>query len=94
MKVLWTRSARRDRRKVIDVVAKHDLGAALRLEGLFLDAADRLKNFPQSGRVGEMMGTRELIPHRSYRNVYEIRDGVAFSLALVHTARQWPPDDP
>ena len=36
-------------------------------------------------------GTRELIPHESYRLVYEIEGTTVWVLALVHTARQWPP---
>ncbi len=34
---------------------------------------------------------RELIPHESYRLVYEIDDDAVWMLALIHTARQWPP---
>ena len=34
---------------------------------------------------------RELIPHESYRLVYEIERETVWVLALVHTARQWPP---
>ena len=38
-------------------------------------------------------GTREWIPHASYRLVYEVDEdhGAVWILALVHTARQWPP---
>ena len=39
------------------------------------------------------MGTRELIPHRSYRIVYEVGPETVWVLALVHTSRQWPPAD-
>ncbi|WP_114149036.1 type II toxin-antitoxin system RelE/ParE family toxin [Pararhizobium haloflavum] len=38
-------------------------------------------------------GTREIIPHRSYRVVYEVRDDRVQVTAVVHTARQWPPED-
>ena len=38
-------------------------------------------------------GTRELIVHESYRLIYEVDepDEVVWVLALVHTARRWPP---
>ena len=42
------------------------------------------------GGTGKISGTRELIPHESYRLVYEIDGGTVWVLALVHTARQWP----
>jgi plasmid stabilization system protein ParE len=35
-------------------------------------------------------GTRELIPHESYRLVYEVEGDTVWILALVHTARMWP----
>ncbi|WP_156500135.1 type II toxin-antitoxin system RelE/ParE family toxin [Ectothiorhodospira sp. BSL-9] len=34
---------------------------------------------------------RALIPYESYRLVYEIDDETVWVLALVHTARRWPP---
>lgn len=43
------------------------------------------------GRPGKIPGTRELIPHENYRLVYEVQDDTVWVLALIHTARQWPP---
>jgi plasmid stabilization system protein ParE len=43
------------------------------------------------GRSGLIAGTRGLIPHESHRMVYEIRDDTVWILALIHTARLWPP---
>jgi len=40
------------------------------------------------GRSGKIPGTRELLPHESYRLVYEIVGETV--LALVHTSRRWP----
>ncbi len=51
----------------------------------------RLAEFPRSGVDGLVAGTRKLIPHSSYRLVYEVRAQTVWILALVHTARQWPP---
>ena len=42
------------------------------------------------GDRGKIQGTRELIPHESYRLVYEISGETVWMLALVHAARQWP----
>ena len=30
-------------------------------------------------------------PHASYRLVHEVREDAVWILALVHTARRWPP---
>ena len=51
---------------------------------------DASATYPKLGRPGKILGTRELIPHESYRLVYEISEGTVWILALVHTARQWP----
>ena len=51
----------------------------------------RLAEHPLIGRPGQVPSTRELIPHESYRLVYEVRADTVWILALVHTARMWPP---
>jgi len=50
-----------------------------------------LKEHPKMGKPGSIIGTRELLAHRNYRLIYEIRDDAIWILALVHTARMWPP---
>jgi hypothetical protein len=59
------------------------------MDELFSEAAARLAEHPKLGRAGRIAGTRELIPHESYRLVYEIERETVWILALVHTARQW-----
>ena len=62
------------------------------MDELFSEAATRLAEHPMLGTPGQTPGTRELIPHDSYRLVYEIeRETTVWVLALVHTAMQWPP---
>jgi len=60
------------------------------MDELFGIAAGRLANCPHLGRAGKIQGTRETIPHESYRLVYAIEGETVWVLALVHTARQWP----
>lgn len=50
-----------------------------------------LAQWPMRGRPGMVVGTRELIVHESYRLVYELENETVWVLALVHTARKWPP---
>lgn len=64
--------------------------AAARMDELFSAAATRLGEHPKLGKAGKLGGTRELIPHDSYRLVYEIDGNTVWILALVHTARLWP----
>jgi len=61
------------------------------MDELFSGAAARLAEHPLLGRPGKIPRTRELIPHESYRLVYEIDGETLWVLTLVHTSRQWPP---
>lgn len=91
MKVIWTPEAEQDRDDIWLHIAVDNLRAAARLDELFSDAAARLADHPKLGRPGKIHGTRELIPHESYRLVYEIDGETVWVLTLIHTARQWPP---
>ena len=91
MRVLWTPEAQQDRADVWDYIAADNPRAAARMDRLFSEAAARLTEYPKQGCAGKVSGTRELIPHENYRLVYEIANETVWILALVHTARQWPP---
>ncbi|GAA0653388.1 type II toxin-antitoxin system mRNA interferase toxin, RelE/StbE family [Brevundimonas lenta] len=91
MKIVWTPEAVRDRDDIWLHISTDNPRAAIRMDELFSDAVAALADFPESGRPGVVPGTRELIPHESYRVVYAVADGTVWILALVHAARQWPP---
>lgn len=91
MRVLWTPEAQQDRTDIWDFLATDSPRAAARMDQLFSDAAAALSHFPMRGRKGQIAGTRELIPHESYRLVYEVDNDTVWVLAIAHTARQWPP---
>jgi addiction module RelE/StbE family toxin len=91
MKVRWTAAARQDRLAIRDYIADADRRAAARMDALFGSAAAKLADYPYLGKPGRIPGTRELIPHENYRFVYKVDDGIVRVLALVHTARLWPP---
>jgi len=91
VRVIWTPEAEQDRDDVCGYIATDNPRAAARMDQLFSDAAAMLADHPRLGRAGKIAGTRELIPHESYRLVYEIDGETVWVLALVHIARQWPP---
>ena len=90
MRVFWATGAQRDRADIIDYISQDSPLAAIRMDELFADAAARLADHPRLGKAGLIPGTRELIPHESYRLVYELQGEKVWILALVHTARMWP----
>jgi addiction module RelE/StbE family toxin len=91
VRVVWTPEALQDRADVWDHIAADNPRAAVRVDALFSDAAASLAKQPGLERPGKIPGTHELIPHASYRLVYEVAGDTVWLLALVHTSRQWPP---
>ncbi len=91
MRVRWTPEAEDDRSQIFDYIAADSPRSAVKMDELFSKAAARLADHPKLGRNGRIPGTREVIPHKSYCLVYEIESETVWVLALVHTARLWPP---
>lgn len=92
MKVQWTSNAEQDRLDAWAYVMADNPRAAVAMDELFGAAAARLASFPWLGKPGLVAGTHELIPHESYRLVYEVDESAdtVWVLALIHTARRWP----
>lgn len=90
MIVLWAPEAEQDRADIMNHIVADSPSAAIRMDLLFGEAASRLADHPFMGKPGHIPGTRELIPHPSYRLVYTINQDTIWVLALVHTARLWP----
>jgi toxin ParE1/3/4 len=93
VKVRWSPEARRDLAEIVSFIWRDNPIAARRMRELFIVSSGRLDRSPFLGRPGAQPNTRELIPHPSYRLVYEVQDNMVWIVALVHTARQWPPSD-
>ncbi len=94
MRVFWASSAERDRADIVDYIAEDNPNAAMMMDELFGAAASRLGEHPLLGRPGRISGTREYVSHDNYRMVYEVLNDAVWILALVHTARRWPPTCP
>jgi addiction module RelE/StbE family toxin len=92
VKVRWSGRAARDRDTIFTYLATNNPKAAVKIDDLFAKTAAALAKFPLAGPPGKIPGTRELIPHESYRLVYGVDGDVVWILAIVHTARQWPPE--
>lgn len=90
MKVFWTPEAQQDREEIWNFILLDNPRAAIQIDELLSNAASRLSEHPLLGKPGKITGTRELIPHDSYRVVYEIEADTVWILAVVHTARLWP----
>lgn len=85
MKLVWTRTAYIDRKVIREHIAQHAPKAALELDELISNKAGLLLIHSELGRIGRVMGTRELVAHKNYVLVYDLTDGL---VRVLHTARQ------
>lgn len=91
MRVRWTPAARDDFRREIQYIAHDSPGAARAVARRIRDAARRLATYPEMGRPGQVLDTRELVvPHTPYTLAYIISGQVVEIVGCTHQARMWP----
>ena len=92
MKLRWLRSGSESLRHHVAYIASENPGAARHVRLKIRDAVLRLCEFPESGRTGQVAGTRELIVAGfPYLVVYRISSGTVEVLLVIHTAMDRPP---
>jgi len=91
VKLFWTPEAIDDRRSIYDYIEADNPGAALALDELIAETANRLIDQPGLGRIGRVAGTRELVAHQNYIVIYDTTaDDRIRILRVLHAARLWP----
>lgn len=91
MRLEWSAFALADREAIFDWVASESPRAAVVLDERIEHRIEALIDFPQSGRLGRIEGTRELvIAGTSYIAAYRISGDVIRILRVLHMARLWP----
>jgi addiction module RelE/StbE family toxin len=91
VKVFWTKSAVADRHAIYDHIENDNAKAALAMDIKFSENAAQLSQYPNIGRDGRVVGTRELVTHENYILVYDIKGETVRILRILHVARMWPP---
>lgn len=91
MKLVWTSTASADRKDIREYIAQNNPAAALALDELLSEKANRLVDHPGLGRPGRVTGTRELVAHQNYILIYDAVDDLVRILRVLHAAKQWPP---
>lgn len=87
----WTKLAIGDLGSVLEYIAADDAESAQRVAQAIRSASKRLDQFPQMGRNGAEMGTRELeVPGLPYVLVYRERGPTIQILRLLHSRQKWP----
>ncbi len=91
MKLVWTNRAKGDLGEIISYIWADNPASARKIRSRIETLAAYLGSQPFAGRTDAIAGTREAIPHPSYRMVYQVTGETVFILRVIHTSRQWPP---
>lgn len=95
MKLEWSPWALKDRDAIFDFIEQDNPRAAIQIDNRIAEQIKRLVLFPESGRIGRCVGTRELVIDRTpYIAAYLIRDDRVRILRVLHEAQSWPEDLP
>jgi len=93
LRLRWLPEAERNFTSQIDYIAERNVSAAIRMGDLLESAVSRLPDFPESGRVGRVSGTRELaVAGTPYVVVYRVSADAILILRLLHGRQKWPPE--
>ena len=91
MKVVWLREASIALDAHYDYLAARNPKAARRVFTRIVATARRLQQFPNSGRAGQIDGTRELfVPGFPYVLIYRVDSNAVEILRVFHTSQDWP----
>ena len=91
MRVIWSERSISELSEIWDYVAKDSETYAALILRRIQTAVERLPATPEIGRIGRVVGTRELVVQRTpYIVAYETSRHVISVLSVVHGAREWP----
>ncbi|MDZ4811351.1 MAG: type II toxin-antitoxin system RelE/ParE family toxin [Pseudomonadota bacterium] len=93
MNLVWLPLALHLRFAPLEHVAKQNSQAAVQLDEQIEAQADLLTTYPEMGRIGRQVGTRELVVQRTpCILVYRVRPQAkrVEILRVLHGAQQWP----
>lgn len=92
MLIRWTQPSVNDLTKICDYLDEHgDAGISRRAALTIYRSAQSLQKFPDRGRPGRIVHTRELVlANLPYIIVYTARQDAVEILRILHGAQLWP----
>jgi len=91
MRIEWSAFAQADRDAIFDYIEADSPRSAVSVDDRIRVQVEALAKFPESGRLGRVAGTRELVIQRTpYIAAYRIDGDTVRVLRVLHGARQWP----
>lgn len=95
MRLEWSHFALEDRDRIFDYIEADNPRAAVVVDDRIGTQVKLLTQFPESGRLGRIEGTRELVINRTpYIAAYRVTGDTARILRVLHGAQQWPDEMP
>jgi toxin ParE1/3/4 len=93
LKLFWRESALDDLGAIVEYIGQQNLAAAHKLQAQIEGSAEALPNHPYIYRVGRVPGTREAVVHPNYILVYRVGEFAVEVVNVLHSRRQYPPQD-
>lgn len=91
MKLTWSAFALSDRDAIFTYIEADNPSATIMIDERIMAATRRLVDFPASGRVGRIAGTRELVINGTpYIAAYAVAETAVRVLRVLHGAQEWP----
>jgi toxin ParE1/3/4 len=92
MLVRWTRPSIDDLTRICDYTEEHFGSAQARRAAIAIyESVESLRTFPNRGRPGRKLHTRELdISKSAFVVIYRVREGVIEISRVLHGAQKWP----
>ncbi len=91
MRLTWSALAIADRLAIFDFIEQENPAAAVRIDTKIELGIRQLLQFPESGRIGRVTGTRELvITGTPYIAAYAVLPDCIRVLRILHGAQVWP----
>jgi toxin ParE1/3/4 len=87
----WRPRALADLQALRAYIAREQPAAARRVARRILAAAELLLVYPELGRAGRVLGTRELaVAHTPYLLIYRHQGDTVTIIRVLHGAQDWP----
>jgi toxin ParE1/3/4 len=91
VKLVWSAFALSDRDEIYDYIESESPRGAAMMDERITESVEYLLDFPESGRIGRVKGTREcVIPRSPYIAAYTVTGEVIRILRVLHGAQLWP----
>jgi toxin ParE1/3/4 len=91
VRLTWSAFALSDRDAIFTYIEADNPAAAVLIDERIIAAARRSLDFPASGRVGRIAGTRELVINGTpYVAAYAVTEATVRILRVLHGAQEWP----